>query len=231
MTRKVLFAVFCALALIGCKKESAETVGLENVIVLRDAIDVTPFSATLSVSFRPLPFMNLRDVCLFVSEHPETSGYRWCCYWYDEDAEGDHEFKLTELDPGTTYYYWAELRYNTVISYHEIEGEVRSFTTPSIVGNLVTTNDPEIESGSVLLRGAVSSDIKNLDGVSVWFEWGEIKAINGERGETKRYDGKPEGNGNFSYIIGGVDRGYYRAGITFKEKDYFGEEKTWTLNQ
>ena len=231
MIRKIICIAFCALALIGCKKESVETLDFENLVVTGEASDVTPFSATLSASFSPMSFMDVREACIYVSDRPEASGYIWYSYWYDKEANGEHDYRFTDFAPETTYYYWAEIHYSMLLSYHERRGEVKSFTTPAAGKDIVVTKDPDLESKMVCFRGTVSPVVPNIKDIPIWFDWGKINPDTGERSKKERYYGTLESDDSFTYTLEGVLCGYYRAGITFRGKEYIGEEKTWTLNQ
>lgn len=224
--RKILFFAFCALALFSCKK-AVENDDLKNLVLTGEVIEVTPFSATLSVSFSPLAYMHVKEAGIYVSDRPDAYASRWHYHWYDKEAKGEHNYKFTDLDPGTTYYYWAEIHYSTLTSYHETRGEVRSFTTHSIEGNLVTTEDPAEDSGKLRFRGSINGALLNVNDLTAWFEWGKIYPESGERTDAGRHKVDIKEDGTFEYWTELYEQAYCCAGITYKGKDYYGEEKTW----
>ena len=228
MTRKVLFIALCALAVVGCKKESAETVDLENLVVTGEATEVSPFAATLSASFYPVSPMDVGEECIYLSEDSNTSGYMRCGSWYDE-KEGTRRYRFTSLEPETTYYYWAGIRYSIGVSDKETLGEVRSFTTLPFKGDLVKTEDPVVEPYELVLRGSVPEMLRDAYGVWGWIEWGEINPDSGEKQSSFIEQTTIKENCTFEYRIVRTNKSiFFRAGLRYNDISLWGEEKTWS---
>ena len=128
MIRKIIFCAICALALVACKKGTAEDYVPPQAIT-GEVIDVTSTSATVRCEFvtsRLTSHIRLGAIC---STDEELTAEHYMYQIMKKEYIRDYTFE--NLTPGTTYYYRAMMYYESgggVASYN-IYGEVKSFTT------------------------------------------------------------------------------------------------------
>lgn len=221
--RKVIFAALCVLAVFGCKKNSNEVVA--NLVVTGDAVDLTPFSATLIASYNPMYFMEVNQCGIYGSTEPgfTSSNYSFHRSTYDSPLEPEYRFEITGLEPGTTYYYRAYMDYEvSFLDKHDF-GEIRQFTTPPLE-NVVVTESPDVASNRVRLRGTLTMDF-SYRLFQVWFMVGKDGILN-----DGKINADMDSDGSFSLYWGWLDSGSnycYKAGITYEGEDYTGETKSF----
>ena len=230
--RKIIFVAFCTLALIACKKGTVGTPTLEIEMITKDAIDVTPFSATLVASFNVGPGVKNLKTDMIYSTEPDPTWDNLIGYYgiKDRDYYGDtqeYHFRTEErLQPGTKYYYRPYAEYEIYRNDKEVYGEVKSFTTPS-VDSYVTTLTPVLSTTQVIFRGSVPDCLPRNDSQG-FFEYGKLspRTVEGREAATIREDGTFE----FLYYFASEGTLYYvKAGVAFRGEDYFGDEITFKL--
>ena len=130
MTRKVLFAAFCALALVGCKKTADVPDKPGEVVVTGEAVDVTSSSATLVAYYNTTRYMRFDDKWMYYSTSRDAVKTSKFINSPTEESSKGAYFKVTGLQPATTYYYCAYVDYYYITtSNRRVYGEIRSFTT------------------------------------------------------------------------------------------------------
>lgn len=231
--RKIVFAVFCALAVIACKKGPTGVPSFEVEMITKDAIDVMPFSATLVASFNTgQGVRNLKPRMIYSTEPEPTldnnSGF-WG-YTYDDEFHEDtqeYHFKTGEhLQAGTKYYFRPYAEYEYLGKVREAYGEVKTFTTLS-VDSYVTTLTPFMSTSVVIFRGSVPDFLPRNDS-QAFFEYGKLspRTVEGREAATIREDSTFE----FVYYFASAGTPYYvRAGVVFRDGEHFGDEITFSL--
>ena len=225
--RKIVFVALCAIAVLGCKKESVQS--LDGVAVTGEALDVTSMTVTLVSRFNIPDSMTPEKRGVLVSTSPDVNANNYERGFFMKDDVVDNEYRvdIPDLEPEKTYYYRAYVRFK--YTKQSVCGDVKSFTTPAFE-NPVTTGSPFVGSACAILNGSVSDYLKNRFYSQPWFECGKAYP---ERSEAVRITHiNLEEDGTFSGDYEHLEKGatyYFRAGCTYAGRDYFGEEKTFQV--
>lgn len=178
--RKFIFIAACVLAVVSCKKNAVEPYEDLMAITL-DAIDVTPYSATLVAAYRGgSPLIKSISPYMLCSTNPTPDGANSLTMnYYSSMPNDEYHFFFENLEPGTTYYYMSSAKFE--MTYHDgiVYGEIKSFTTPS-VETVVTTEQPIPTSRSALMRGHFSTNLTEWGydvSVQAWFYEGKEGAV------------------------------------------------------
>ena len=129
--RKFLFISLCALALLGCKKNDSRQPSAP-IVVTGGYSELTSTHVKISASFNPLYYMEVEEYGVIIS--PTRPDLDINSYWshhyvYDKNVVPEYTCEFNDLQPGTTYYYRAYMRYDYLVSYKTDYGEVKTFTT------------------------------------------------------------------------------------------------------
>ena len=228
--RKFFFFALCAIAVLGCKKASGEYFDYSTVAVTGEAVDLTPFSATLICNFNITSSMNPDKWGVVGSTDPNPArgnssfGYSMS----SDEVAPEYRFEISSLEPETTYYYRAFMELVGIGTDPVVYGEIRQFTTPA-VGNLGLTEAPILGSTCAILRGSLPDYLKNAP-VQVWFRHGKAFPDRTDEGSLQATINMEDGTFSADYIDIGKEVTYYcQAGFTYGNKSYFGEEKTFQV--
>ena len=228
--RKIVFVALCAIAVFGCKKASGEYFDYSTVAVTGEAVDLTPFSATLICNFNITSSMNPDKWGVVGSTDPNPArdnssfGYSMS----SDEVAPEYRFEISSLEPETTYYYRAFMELVGIGTDPVVYGEIRQFTTPA-VGNLGLTESPILGSTCAILRGSLPDYLKNAP-VQVWFRHGKAFPDRTDEGSLQATINMEDGTFSADYIDIGKEVTYYcQAGFTYGNKNYFGEEKTFQV--
>ena len=229
--RKIIFCALCALALISCNKTPPVQGNKDIFAETGNAMDITPFSASLHACFKPTG--NLKTMMKGIVCSTRTSfedNYTVERSTSDESVM-EFVFEIEDLQPETTYYFRSYVDYKIGINNQRDYGEVKSFTTPSME-SIITTEEPVRGAFSALMRGRISMDIRKIPkSYRVAFsqsridpQFGERKYLGDEYTELKE-DGTFEAKFRDSMT---EDAAYcYIAKIEIGSKSVYGEEKTF----
>ena len=131
--RKFIIVSLCALAVLGCKKNDSRQ-SFDSVVVTGGYSELTSTHVKISARFNPLYYMEVEEYGVVISSSESDpdlqrrSDYRSV---YDGDVVPEYTCEFSYLQPGTTYYYRAFIRYDYMLSYKTEYGEVKTFTTPN----------------------------------------------------------------------------------------------------
>lgn len=139
----------------------------------------------------------------------------------DADADYNYTTRISWLDPETTYYYRSFVRQNGQDTY----GEIKSFTTPSLLETLDADNISETKA-----RMNAKLDLTNIQYKSLkyGFFWGTSESSQHTYEECSNLS-----ESVFLYQLSGLTRNkqyWFKTRVVVDSRVYWGEVKSFTTN-
>lgn len=169
--------------------------------------------------------------------HNTNNQYLWC----EEEDNGNFHYVVDELNHNTTYYYQTFFSYNDENgNSHIIYGEIESFTTSKYEINTITGNYEITGLLEVVIRGDVSSSIKDFG--STFFVISTEKSSFSDNDIRNCTDVTFFHNADYSpqlsmpyytsvACLKPNTTYYYAFCFQYNQECYFGETKTFTTSQ
>ena len=223
----LLFAIAATLfaTVLSCTNEDEEIIP-DPTITTGQASDVTFISASITSQVDiPAKLTDKLEVGLFMSNESNPIRSNSSVYLAQEINEGSFTITLSNLNPGSTYYYRSFIHNLTKEEY--IYGKIMSFST-SIAQNVVVTGN--FDSESHMVGGTINC-------MSLKDSFDDFGICYGTKSQPTVSDGKISGkelsqDGDFTFELLNIPFGkvYYRSYLTINGIDYYGDIKNFNGN-
>jgi len=234
LMRKTIFIALAALAVLSCKKEAAVD-GEMVYAITGEATNIGQSSVTLSCFFNVMSFMEDVERRVVFSTDPDVSLNNYSFgrdFDYEGLPNGECIRTIEDLNPGTTYYYRAVLRYRGVFDSIRIQGEVKSFTTLPM-GEVISGETAVGGSHTAVISGVVDVPPvrSGVTAKNIWVIASTYKegVINNE-GDVYRVDKYDADDGRWSVRLTGLKEGeayYYKAVLNANGETFYGELRSF----